>query len=113
MRKGILILISIALLLCLSSCMTTGPETAAHDAEYSLNTLLIAVEDKTDIEAVNAILDKYNATIIYDYDNFMMYAVGLDHTYTPYELEELISALEKEELIISVNKDYIYTINMI
>ena len=114
-KKGtltlILILIAISLALC--SCKTTHKTPEQYDVDYSLNTLLIMVEDKSDTDAINAMFDKYDVTIIYDYENFMMYAVSLSHQYSPAELDDLIEELEKEELVVAVNKDYIYSIDPI
>ena len=101
--------LSMAFLLC--SCRTAETAEPQYDVDYSLSTLLIMVQDKTDTDAIDAMFAKYRLTVIYDYENFMMYAVGLDHTYTPDELDDLISDLEQEELVLAVNKDYIYSID--
>ncbi len=106
-----LILIIVALSLALCSCKTTHETPERYDVDYSLNTLLIMVEDKSDTDAINAMFDKYDVTIIYDYENFMMYAVSLSHQCSPTELDDLIEELEKEELVVAVNKDYIYSID--
>ncbi len=110
------VLIAIVLfMLLLSSCTTAKDAQQSHEefeGEYSLNTLLISVESKEDTEAINSIFEKYNLEVIYDYSNFLIYAVKLDHTYTPEELAILISKLEKEKPIIAVERDYIYSINI-
>ncbi len=102
------------ILLCLTSCTTAkdiqqSPEAA--EGGYSLNTLLICVENKEDTKAINSIFEKYNLEVLYDYSNFMIYAVKLDHTYTSEELASLISELEKEKPIIAVERDHIYSID--
>ncbi len=107
----ILILILIAISLALCSCRTAEKQPEQYDVDYSLNTLIIMVESKSDAEAINNMFDKYNVAVIYDYENFLMYAVSLGHQYTPEELDELIAEIEEEELVVAVNKDYIYSID--
>lgn len=114
-KKGthILILILIAISLALCSCRTAEKQPEQYDVDYSLNTLIIMVEDKSDTAAINAMFERYRLSVIYDYENFLMYAVSLDHQYTPMELDALIEKLENEELVVAVNKDYIYSIDPI
>ncbi len=108
----ILMALSMALCACRTSERPSENQPTEEDVGYSLNTLLIMVEDKSDTAAINAMFENYGLTVIYDYENFMMYAVSLDHTYSPEELEGLISDLEKEEHVIAVDKDYIYSIDI-
>ncbi len=99
----------------LSSCQSTQsakePEVQEESFPYSLNTLIISVSGKDDMDAINAVFDKYGLEVLYDYENFPMFAVQIDHTCTPEELEVLITEIEKEELVIGVEKDYIYSID--
>lgn len=67
--------------------------------------LLLNVEPEIKEQGISDILDKYDLTIVYDYENFSMYAVKADHVLTDQETEQLIRELEEEPGILGAEKD--------
>ncbi len=79
---------------------------------YSHNTVLISVDEEVlNDEKVEAICKKYDLSILYDYENFNMYALSSEKTLSDMELAKLIDDLSLEEGVLTVERDYICTID--
>jgi len=74
---------------------------------YSHYTVIVSVERKFEEDELNALLEKYNLNLKYDYQTMNMYALSSPVELSDEELDELINNLLKEDNIIAVNKDYI------
>ena len=70
------------------------------------NTFLISVEEGTSSEKMQKVFDKYNLEVIYDYENFNMYAVAVPEALDKTESNQFIAELTKKySFIISVEPD--------
>jgi len=77
-------------------------------SEYSHNTVLLSVDESIlDNAGVLDLCDKYGLSIMYDYQNFSMYALTSEEAFSDEELATLIKNLSQENGVLSVEKDYI------
>ncbi len=82
-----------------------------HSPEYSHNTVLVSVDEEVlDSEKVEALCEKYGLSIMYDYENFAMYALSSETELSDTELGKLIEDLSSEEGILAVERDQIIRI---
>ncbi len=81
------------------------------DAKYSDKIVLVSVEKKYSEEELNALLKKYDLTLVYDYENFNMYAFSTSRSYSDEEMNTLIENLKGESNIVSAERDSIAKTN--
>ncbi|MBQ9267181.1 MAG: hypothetical protein IJ217_02725 [Clostridia bacterium] len=75
--------------------------------QYSKNTLIISVDVAATKDEVMKLFEEYHLEIIYDYENFNMYAVKTERDMSIEELDNLIAELESNEYVLSAEKDSI------
>ena len=84
------------------------PDYYNRRPEYSHNTVLVSVDEAIlDRAGMEALCEKYGLTIMYDYENFSMYALTREEAFSDEALEALIAGLSNETGILSVEKDSI------
>ncbi len=88
------------------------PDYYNRRPEYSHNSVLVSVDEAIlDRAGMEALCEKYGLTIMYDYENFSMYALTREEAFSDEALEALIADLSSEAGILSVEKDSICYIN--
>ena len=75
--------------------------------EHSMKTLIVSVSENATQKSVKKIFKKLGLSIVYDYENFNMYAVSLAEETDEAGLTELIEKLEAYDEITNVERDYI------
>ena len=80
---------------------------SAAAGEFSPRTLIVSVEDGFTAADMQALCDKYGLSITYEYDNFAMFAVSLDHDAADSEMYALITYLSAEPGVLAVERDAI------
>ncbi len=82
-------------------------DTEAEDPEYSMKTVIVSVSSDASQKKVKKIFKKLGLSILYDYENFDMYAVSLEEETDEKGLAELIEKLEAYDEILTAERDYI------
>ena len=83
-----------------------GTPILGYKDNVSSNTVLVSADKEiVTAEVINALCDKYGLYVLYDYENFAMYALSTVNTLSEDDFNEMISNLSKEEGILSVEKD--------
>lgn len=112
-----------ALFLCLSfvlctlyaaSCRTTRNQEGnlnQSEEKYSHNTIIVYFENGTDEEEIRTLAEKHNLKVLYIYKNFSASALFSEKTLSDPELNALISEVEKEQKVLSAQKDYIMSLD--
>lgn len=67
--------------------------------------VIVSVEEKLTEEELNALLKKYNMTVLYDYQNFNMYAFRLEKALDRAEMAAFCEKLEGEDKVLSAEPD--------
>ena len=75
--------------------------------EYSSSRLTLSLDPEMTQEAKDALLEKYGFSVIYDMQELSMLTVGLPEPRNITGMEKLIAALEKEDGVLGVMKDYV------
>lgn len=78
-----------------------------NTAEYSHNTVMVYTDEAADRAYIEQLCSKYGLSVLYDYNNFNMYALGSDKELDDKELAALIADLGNEEHILGAERDYI------
>ena len=108
-----------ALLFPLPAAASTLPAAAAEPErteycgetpQYSSRVILAFVDRKLSARELDALLEKYNLSLVYDYENFNLYALSADQDLTRESMQKLIQGMEKEKHILSVSRDEILTL---
>ncbi len=72
---------------------------------YSDTTLLISVEEDFSDKQLKKLLKKYDLSVVYDYENFNMYALSTAEPISDEDMLSLIDALSNEDGIIYAERD--------
>jgi hypothetical protein len=72
---------------------------------YSSRTVIVSVDDSCTEDDIKAICDKYELSVVYDYQNFAMYALSTQRDYNDQEMADLIKNLSSESHILNVERD--------
>ncbi|MCR5330841.1 MAG: hypothetical protein K6E62_06595 [Lachnospiraceae bacterium] len=75
--------------------------------EHSMKTLIVSVSEDASRKAIKKIFKSLGLSIVYDYDNFNMYAVSLAEETDEKGLTALMEKLAAYDEIIDVERDYI------
>lgn len=75
--------------------------------EFSADTLIISVAADAPESEVSELFKANDLEVIYKMKNFNMYTVRLEKAVTADELDKLIAELEKSDVILAANKNYI------
>lgn len=75
--------------------------------EFSRNSVIVYLKNGTSVKKINELAEKYNLSVLYVYQNFSACALSSGTSLSDSALDSLISDLEKEDCVISVQKDYI------
>ncbi len=78
---------------------------------FSHNTIIVYVKNGTSEEEINSLSRKYSLQVLYIYKNFSSCALSSQEPLTDKELEELITKVESESFVLSVQKDYIMSLD--
>lgn len=105
--------------LLLTSCNTTKNQFYKNNEtsrisefdNYSHNTIIVYLENGTSEEEIRALSEKHNLKVLYIYKNFSSCALSSEKTLTDNELNLLIKKIESEPRVLSVQKDYIMSID--
>ncbi len=92
-----------------SKLKTSSPENSTEN--FSHNTIIVYLENETSQKEIISLAKKYNLQILYIYKNFSACALSSTKTLNTSELNSLISTLESEPKVLSVQKDYIMTLD--
>lgn len=84
---------------------TPGYPTGGPTAGGFSNVILVSVEDKLDPSELNNLMTKYNLKILYDYQNYNMYAFACNGVTTQEQLNMIISMVSTENHVTSVAQD--------
>ncbi|SFG44371.1 hypothetical protein [Oribacterium sp. WCC10] len=79
---------------------TGGPATDSFS-----NVIIISVDEKMDPGELSAFMSKYNLNMVYDYQNFNMYAVSCIGVTTKEQVENIMSMIKTENHVIGVAPD--------
>lgn len=88
---------------------TSSPTDSSQN--FSHNTIIVYLENRTNQKEISSLAKKYNLQILYVYKNFSACALSSQKNLSIAELNTLISALETEEQVLSVQKDYILNLD--
>lgn len=88
---------------------TSSPADSSQN--FSHNTIIVYLENETNQKEISALAKKYNLQILYIYKNFSACALSSQKKLSTKELNALISALETEPKVLSVQKDYILNLD--
>ena len=69
------------------------------------NVVIVSVDEKLDPAELGGLSSKYDLRLIYDYQNFDMYAFSCDNAYNQEQMDFLMSMLKSENHITSVLQD--------
>lgn len=78
---------------------------------YSLNTLIIALDQNVTDEQKESLLKEFGAEILYDYDSISAMAIKFPEEKTIEELEQVIEEITAKEFVVSAEKDLIMRMN--
>lgn len=79
----------------------------SEEPEYSSNMIIISVKADATENELTKLFEKYDLTVVYDYNNFNMYALKTSREMSDEELDKLISELEQDDNVLMAEKDYI------
>lgn len=82
-----------------------------NEDSFSNTTLIISVDSDFADEDMDSLCAKYKLEVIYDYENFNMYAVKTKTELSADSFEKLIVALSEEDGILQVEKDGVMTLD--
>lgn len=74
-------------------------------AEYRNSVFILSVDVDTPKETVYELFDKYDLDIVYDYENFNMYAVSVKEPLDAEQTAGFINTLEEYDFILMVEPD--------
>ncbi len=82
-------------------------EETVNDAnpEYSDRTLIVTVSEEMTDEQMQAICDEFHLEIVYDYDNFLMYALSTEKPMEEDDMQTLMAELMRQDGILAVERD--------
>lgn len=114
--KSLLFSITFLLLMSIISCKTTKNQLMQNTEiskanNFSHNTIIVYVKNGTSEEEIQTLCKKYNLQVLYIYKNFSSCALSSQEPLTDKELEELITKVESESFVLSVQKDYIMSLD--
>ena len=89
-------------------CFGCGSDSSA---EYKNSVFIISVEPDTTDETMSALFEKYGLDIVYDYENFNMYAVSVSEPLDAEQTDKFIKALEEYDFILMVEPDSVVYID--
>lgn len=81
--------------------------TDENGAEYSADTLIVMLDPETDETAARTLAQRHGLEILYLYKSFSSMAVKTPGLLTAEEMDTLAAALEAEDIVTAVNRDYI------
>lgn len=81
----------------------TGTGDAATEA--FTNVVIISVDEKLDPSELNYFMSKYNLRLIYDYQNFNMYAFACEGVTTQEQLDYIMKIMSTENHVTGITKD--------
>ena len=81
--------------------------TDEKGAEYSADTLIVMLDPEAEEAAARALAERHGLEILYLYKSFSSMAVKTPGFLTAEEMDALAAALEAEEIVTAVNRDYI------
>lgn len=79
--------------------------------EYSHNTVIVMLVDGTVAEDINKLASDYQLNVVYNYTVINGCALSSDKELTEDVLSDLIEKLSSDRRVLSVEKDYIYTLS--
>ena len=85
------------------------PLTEQQD-EQSASQVLVSVDRKWTRRELQQILAKYQLTVVYDYQNFNMYALAPKKPCTEFRLERIRKHLQQEPHVVAVERDRVVEI---
>lgn len=83
---------------------TVDGDPAAWE-DNQVDVVLVSVEDKFTPDQLDALLKKYNMTVVYDYQNFNMYAFQLEKALSKADMDAFLAKLEREDGILMAEAD--------
>ena len=85
-----------------------NPNIIRHGAiEYSASTVIVNVDASATDAQITALAKKYSLEIVYNMKNLHIVVLRTAEPQTPAALDELISALKAEAIVLNVEKDHI------
>lgn len=76
-----------------------------NTGECANSVFIISVEPDTPDETMNELFEKYDLDIVYDYENFNMYAVSVSEPLDAEQTDSFIKELEQYDYILAVEPD--------
>jgi len=83
----------------------------SSSAGYRNSVFIISTEPGTTDETMSEFFEKNELSVVYDYENFNMYAVSVKEPLDAEQTAEFIESLEKNDFILMVEPDSIVTID--
>ena len=81
-----------------------------QEAQPVSQTLMVSVDRKWTRRELRQVLDKYQLTVVYDYQNFNMYALVPKKPCTEFRLERIRKHLQQEPHVVAVERDRVVEI---
>jgi hypothetical protein len=91
----------------LAAAVTDGeePDVPAKQDGYGYKVFIFSVEPGTPKDKVSGLCSDLGLTVVYDYENFDMYAVSADEPLAEDAAEQLMEKIENYEFILMVEPD--------
>ena len=86
---------------------TSDTLTDENGMEYSASTLIVYLRSGTDEETAESIAAAHGLQVVYHYSILSGMAVKTESPRSAKQLDTLIAALEKEDAVVSVSRDYV------
>ena len=86
---------------------TSDTLTDENGMEYSASTLIVYLRSGTDEETAESIAAAHGLQVVYHYSILSGMAVKTESPRSAKQLDALIAALEKEDAVVSVSRDYV------
>ena len=86
-------------------------EPEPYEAPFSRTSIIVGVAENAGDEGVSELFAEEGLEVIYDYENFGMYALRLPREMSGAEIDALIARLSADERVLFAEKDYIVSLD--